>query len=104
MKKIIKAVAGIDRLVKDTVLSAVFGKADAETKELIPKGTKIYGRPGTAYENVAAVATGHYRRCQMDGCGRLSIRAQWPDGDIRWLCFDGLTGKRGPQKRNWGLR
>ena len=103
MKKLIKAVVGIDRLVKDTVLSAVFAEADAEVKELIPKGTKVYGRPGTAYENVAAIATGHYQRCRMEGCGRLTIRVRWPSDDIRWLCFDGLTGKRGPGKCNWGL-
>ncbi len=103
MKKLIKAAAGAGQCVKDAVLSAVFAEADAETKECIPKGTKIYGRPCTTYENVAAVATGHYRRCQMGGCGSLSIRVQWPDGEIRWLCYAGLTGKRGPNKRNWGL-
>ena len=81
---------------------------DESTKDLFPKGTRVYG--GGDYSKVFCTTTGHFQRCRLTGCGALSIRAIWAPGTVGnkkervvWLCEKGLDGGGGPKKKNWRI-
>ena len=50
------------------------------------EGTRIFTREG----DEEGVLTGSTRRCQLEGCTGLRVRAVWPDGHWTWPCTKGL--------------
>ena len=89
-------------------LDDFFREGDENTKALFPKGTRVYG--GGDYSKVYCTTTGHFKRCTLDGCGGLTIRAVWEPNTVdnakrkvAWLCEKGLTGGGGPKKKNWRI-
>lgn len=56
----------------------------------LPRGTKIWSRDG----KVQGTVTGATRRCQLDGCGGIRIRVDWPVGGrtrFTWPCTKGIS-------------
>lgn len=51
-------------------------------------GKKLYGRPGTEFENVAGVIT-NISACTLGGCGGNRLHVKWPDGKRTYPCAKG---------------
>lgn len=60
------------------------------TQQMYPKGSEIYGRKGTKYENVAGVVVGGYTRCSLEGCRGSRVWVRWPGGHLTKPCTKGL--------------
>ncbi len=55
-------------------------------KDIRFNGRKIFTRNG----GVRGLLTGTTRRCQLEGCSGIRVRAVWPDGSWTWPCTKGL--------------
>ena len=53
-------------------------------------GTKVWGRRGTKFEQIAGEVT-NTSFCRLEGCGGVRLHVKWPGGKRTYVCTKGCS-------------